>query len=58
MTCIFFVCVCVCVWYQVVAKKGIEVNYKRKMIEVLPDKKEAVFEVLEEDRTETYPVSY
>ena len=41
-----------------VAKKGIEVNYKRKMIEVLPDKKEAVFEVLEEDRTETYPVSH
>lgn len=43
---------------QVVAKKGIEVNYKRKMIEVLPDKKEAVFEVLEEDRTETYPYDF
>ena len=47
------------VWYntQVVERKGIEVNFKRSLVEVKPDKREAVFQVLEEDTTETYSVS-
>ena len=41
---------------KVVARKGIQLNFKRNMIEVNAEKKEAVFEVLEEGRTETYNV--
>ena len=40
-----------------VERKGIEVNFKRSLVEVKPDKREAIFQVLEEDTTETYPVS-
>ena len=42
---------------QVVERKGIEVNFKRSLVEVKPDKREAVFQVLEEDTKETYSVS-
>ena len=42
---------------QVVERKGIKLNFKRSLVEVKPDKQEAIFQVLEEDRTETYPVS-
>ena len=40
-----------------VERKGIEVNFKRSLVEVKPDKREAIFQVLEEDTTETYHVS-
>lgn len=42
---------------EVVKKKGIELNYKHKLVEVNVPSKEAVFEVLEEDRTVTFKVS-
>lgn len=41
---------------KVVERKGIELNFKRKLIEVNVAKREAVFEVLEEGRNETYKV--
>ena len=43
---------------QVVERKGIELNFKRSLVEVKPDKREAVFQVLEEDRTETSTKDY
>ena len=42
---------------EVVKKKGIQLNYKHKLVEVNVPSKEAVFEVLEEDRTVTFKVS-
>ena len=42
---------------EVVKRKDIQVNYKHKLIEVNVPSKEAVFEVLEEDRTVTFKVS-
>ncbi len=42
---------------EVVKKKDIQLNYKHKLIEVNVPSKEAVFEVLEEDRTVTFKVS-
>ena len=42
---------------KVVERKGIKLNYKHKLIEVNVPTKEAVFEVLEEDRTVTFKVS-
>ena len=41
---------------KVVERKGIKVNYKHKLTEVNVPSKEAVFEVLEEDRTVTFKV--
>lgn len=41
---------------KVVERKGIKLNYKHKLIEVNVPTKEAVFEVLEEDRTVTFKV--
>ena len=43
---------------KVVERKGIKVNYKHKLTEVNVPSKEAVFEVLEEDRTVTFKVKY
>ena len=42
---------------KVVERKGIKLNYKHKLIEVNVASKEAIFEVLEEDRTVTFNVS-
>lgn len=42
---------------KVVAKKDIQVNFKRNLVEVDAVNKQAIFEVLEEDKTETFPVS-
>lgn len=42
---------------KVVKRKGIELNYKHKLIEVSVASKEATFEVLEEDRTVKFNVS-
>ena len=42
---------------EVVKRKDILVNYKHKLTEVNVPSKEAVFEVLEEDRTVTFKVS-
>jgi sulfide:quinone oxidoreductase len=42
---------------KVVERKGIKLNFKRKLVEVNGDSKQAIFEVLEENRTESYPVS-
>ena len=41
---------------KVVERKGIQLNYKHKLIEVNVPTKEATFEVLEEDRTVTFKV--
>lgn len=42
---------------KVVERKDIHVNFKRNMVEVDAVNRQAIFEVLEEDRTETFPVS-
>ena len=42
---------------KVVERKDIQINFKRNMVEVDAVNRQAVFEVLEEDRTETFPVS-
>ncbi len=42
---------------KVVDRKGIQVNFKRNLIEVDAVNRQATFEVLEENRTETFPVS-
>ena len=42
---------------KVVERKGIKLNYKHKLMAVNVASKEAVFEVLEEDRTVTFNVS-
>lgn len=42
---------------KVVDRKGIKLNFKRNLVEVDAVNKQAIFEVLEENRTESYPVS-
>lgn len=42
---------------KVVDRKGIQLNYKHKLVEVDAANKQAFFEVLEENRTETFSVS-
>ena len=42
---------------KVIDKKGIQVNFKRNLTEVDAVNKQAIFEVLEENRTEMFPVS-
>ena len=42
---------------RVVDRKGIKLNFKRNLVEVDDVNKQAIFEVLEENRTESYPVS-
>lgn len=42
---------------KVVDRKGIQLNFKRNLIEVDAVSRQAIFEVLEEDRTETFSVS-
>lgn len=41
---------------KVVQRKGINLNFKRNLIEVDSVNRQAVFDVLEENRTETFPV--
>lgn len=41
---------------KVVDRKDIQVNFKRNLLEVDAVTKQAIFEVLEENRTETFPV--
>ena len=41
---------------KVVERKDIKVNFKRKILEVRGDKKEAVFEVLDNGTQEVYKV--
>lgn len=42
---------------KVVDRKEIQLNFKRNLIEVDAVNRQAIFEVLEENRTETFPVS-
>lgn len=42
---------------KVIDRKNIQVNFKRSLVEVDPVNRQAIFEVLEENRTETFPVS-
>ena len=42
---------------KVVERKDIQLNFKHKLIEVNVPSKEAVFEILEEDKTVTFKVS-
>lgn len=42
---------------KVVERKGINVNFKRNLVEVDAVNRQAIFEVLEENRQETFPVS-
>ena len=42
---------------KVIERKDIELNYKRNMVEVDAVNKTAIFDVLEEDRQESYKVS-
>lgn len=42
---------------KVVDRKGIQLNFKRNLIEVDAVNRQAIFEVLEENRTETFPAS-
>ena len=42
---------------KVIDKKGLQVNFKRNLTEVDAVNKQAIFEVLEENRTEMFPVS-
>lgn len=42
---------------KVVERKNIQLNYKHKLIEVNASTKEAIFEVLEEDKTAMFKVS-
>lgn len=41
---------------KVVQRKGINLNFKRNLIEVDSVNRQAIFDVLEENRTETFPV--
>lgn len=42
---------------HVVERKDIQVNFKRSLVEVDAVNRQAIFEVLEENKTETFPVS-
>ena len=42
---------------KVVERKGIQVNYKTNLVEVDAVNRQAIFEVLEQDRQETFTVS-
>lgn len=42
---------------KVIDRKDIKVNFKRNLVEVNAVDKQAIFEVVDENRTETFPVS-